>query len=50
MGVVGGVERMYHVRQFPPLGAQNNLSCVVFRKENDHESPRSSRLESHRLS
>jgi hypothetical protein len=49
MGVAGGVERMYHARQSPSLGTQNNFSRVVFRKEKDHEFPRSSRLESHRL-
>jgi hypothetical protein len=31
------------------LGTPNNFSCVVFRKEKDHEFPRSSRLESYQL-
>jgi hypothetical protein len=34
---------------FPFRGIRNSLSCVVFRKEKDHEFPRSSRLEIYKL-
>jgi hypothetical protein len=51
IGVVGDVERVYDARQFPrTLGTRNSPSCVVFRKEKEHEFPRSSRLETYQLS
>jgi hypothetical protein len=34
---------------FPFRGIRNSLSWVVFRKEKDHEFPRSSRLEIYKL-
>jgi hypothetical protein len=51
MGVAGGIERMYDAGQFAALWyPPNSFSFVEFRKEKDHEFPRSSRLESYQLS
>ena len=46
LGVAGDVEGMYDARKSPHSRSRNNFSRVVFRKEKDRESPRSSGLES----
>ena len=49
MDVVGALNGCMMRVSFSFRAIRNSLSCVIFRKEKDHEFPRSSRLEIYKL-